>query len=307
MTSSTMMHTGKDLDVMSVAATDSLFETIPDVTSGAEENLPADPSQHSGSETMSEKSGGSSSVVASLEGTLKVMLARINLDPPQPAVGSENIFLRCAPRTSIAMPQCNDFTSVLVSALQNSTKATRPAQLAHTLAVMQDPETVGLGSMPPIESSGAALIVSPDEVLRVNVRCPNVECRCTDELLSRAYNATASLGRVSNSLAHMLVALHSSLRETSSDPLVTDLCELTLQTMGVIANHCGTALGTLVQARRQVRLAQSSLLEACRNNLRRLPLVPGQIFGPAAQEALHRHVSVSETRSRHVGTASGLL
>ncbi|KAK9981114.1 hypothetical protein ABG768_000680 [Culter alburnus] len=40
MTSSPMMHTGQDLDVMSVAATDSLFETIPDVTSGAEENLP---------------------------------------------------------------------------------------------------------------------------------------------------------------------------------------------------------------------------------------------------------------------------
>ncbi len=304
MTSSPTMHTGQDLDVMSVAATDSLFETIPDVTLGAEENLPADPSQHSGSETMSEKSGGSSSV-ASLEGTLKAMLARINLDPPQPAVGSENIFLHRAQRTSITMPQCNDFTSVLVSALQNSMKATRPDQLARTLAVMQDPETVGLGSMPPIESSVAALIVSPDEALRENVRCPNVECRRTDEFLSRAYNATASLGRVSNSLAHMLVALHSSLRETSSNPLVTDLSELTLQTMGVIANHCGTALGTLVQARRQVWLAQSSLPEVCRNNLQRLRLVPGRMFGPAAQEALDRRVSVSETRSHHVGTASG--
>lgn len=51
--------------------------------SGAEENLPADKSHHSGSETVSEKSGGSSSVVASLEGTLKAMLARINLDPPK--------------------------------------------------------------------------------------------------------------------------------------------------------------------------------------------------------------------------------
>ncbi len=85
--------------------------------------------------------------------------------------------------------------------------------------------------MPPIEFSVAALIVSPDEVLRENVRCPNVECRCTDELLSRKYNATASLGHVSNSW-HTLS--------------VTDLSELTLKTMGVIANHCGTALGTPV-------------------------------------------------------------
>lgn len=58
------------------------------------------------------------------------------------------------------MPQCNDFTSVLVSALQNLSKAIRPDVLARTLAVMQDPEAVGLGSMPPIESSVAALIVS---------------------------------------------------------------------------------------------------------------------------------------------------
>lgn len=103
----------------------------------------------------------------------------------------------------------------------------------------------------------------------------------------------------------MLVALHSSLREASSDPLVTELTELTLQAMGVIASHFGTTLGTLVQAQRQDWLAQSSLPEVCRNNLRRLPLVPGRIFGPAAQEALDRHVSVSETRSCLVGTASG--
>ncbi len=49
MTSSPTMHTGHDLDVMSVAATDSLFQTITDVNLGAEENLPADLSKHSGS------------------------------------------------------------------------------------------------------------------------------------------------------------------------------------------------------------------------------------------------------------------
>ncbi len=55
----------------------------------------------------------------------------------------------------------------------------------------------------------------------------------------------------------------------------------------------------------QLWVLQSSLLEVCRNNLWRLPLVPGRIFRPAAQEALDRHVPVSETRSCHVGTASG--
>lgn len=303
-TASPSAVTGHEFDVVSVAASDSLFDASPAIAI-AEGNVHVDQSHNSGSETASVKSGHSSSVVASLEGTLKAMLARINLDPPQPTVSSENVFLRRAQSTSFAMPQCKDFTSVLVAALQGSAKASRPDQLARALAVMQDPDMVGLGSMPSIEPSVAALIVSPDEALRENVRCPNVECRRTDELLSRAYNSTASLGRVSNSLAHMLVALHSSLSEVSSDPLVSELTELALQAMGVVANHCGITLGTLVQARRQVWLAQSSLPEVCRNNLRRLPLVPGRIFGPAAQEALDRRVSVSETRSRHVGSASG--
>lgn len=77
-----MMHTGQELEMMSVAASDSLFEATP-LMSGAEENLPGDQLRHSGGETVSEKSGGSSPVVALLEGTLKAMLARINLDPPQ--------------------------------------------------------------------------------------------------------------------------------------------------------------------------------------------------------------------------------
>lgn len=143
------------------------------------------------------------------------------------------------------MPQCQDFTSVLVSELLNSSKATRPDLLAPTLAVMQVPDIVGLGSMPPKESSVAAL-VSPVEALSENVCCPSVECKCTDELLSHAYNSTATLGHISNSMAHMRITLHSSLNKASSDPLVTDLSELFLQAMSAIASHCGTALGTFV-------------------------------------------------------------
>lgn len=59
---------------------------------------------------------------------------------------------------------------------------------------------------------------------------------------------------------------------------MVDLTELALQAIGVFADHCGTVLGTLVQARRQVWFAQSSLPVVCRNNLRRLPLVPGRVL-----------------------------
>ncbi len=44
------------------------------------------------------------------------------------------------------------------------------------------------------------------------------------------------------------------------------------------------------------------LPEVCRNNLRQLPLSPGQIFGPAAQEALERtRVRAAESRSQYIG------
>lgn len=90
--------------------------------------------------------------------------------------------------------------------------------------------------MPVVEPSSASLIVSPDEVLRENVHYPNVECHHMDEFLSHAYNSTAFLGWVSNSLAHMLVMLHSSLTMPSLDPLVMEVLELALLAMGVIAS-----------------------------------------------------------------------
>ncbi|KAJ8286067.1 hypothetical protein GJAV_G00034190 [Gymnothorax javanicus] len=45
--------------------------------------------------------------------------------------------------------------------------------------------------------------------------------------------------------------LHSSVASKSSDALVAEVSKLAFQAMGVIANQCSTALGTLIQARRQ--------------------------------------------------------
>lgn len=73
-----------------------------------------------------------------------------------------------------------------------------------------------------------------------------------------------------------------------------------LQALDVYLTPWHTCLWPCVHAYRQVWLVQSSLAEICCKNFHQLPLLPGQIFGPAAQEALDRHVSVSETRSRHV-------
>ncbi|MED6242291.1 hypothetical protein ATANTOWER_002474 [Ataeniobius toweri] len=57
----------------------------------------------------------------------------------------------------------------------------------------------------------------------------------------------------------------------------------------------------LVQARRQVWLAQSPLTEACRRTLRGVPVMPGELFGSAAVEALERTVQVRQTSQQLSG------
>lgn len=64
---------------------------------------------------------------------------------------------------------------VLVPALRGSAKSSRPDQLARALAVMHDPDMVGLGGMPSIEPSMAALIVSADKALRKKCTLPQCQ------------------------------------------------------------------------------------------------------------------------------------
>lgn len=299
----------RDADALSVAASESLFavDSASDYgeeepAAGGEEERPPSTRSLSGSGSESHSTASASNASAlPIQNTLKVALARLKLDVPQAAPGSSNLLRRPAGASDeLRMPQCPDFTGVLTESF-GMAMASRPDRTIRALAAMVEPDSVGLGRMPTVEPCIASLIISPDEALRQVVRCPNPECRRTDDLLGRTYSATASLGRVGNSLAHLLLAMHTSLSSTA-DATVTELMNASLQALGAIASDCGRALGLLVQARRQVWLAQSPLPEPCRNSLRALPLLPGQIFGPAAQEALERRMLVSETRNRLIGS-----
>ena len=290
-------------DALSVTASESMFAddrhgAYGDEQPVAEHNPPSHSLSGSGSGSRSGASSAASTAVP-IQCALKVALARLNLDAPIASAGPPNLLRRPAGLgEELRMPQCPDYTSVLTEAFQGA-MTSRADRNIRSLAAMVDPDAVGLGRMPAVEPCVASLIISPDEALRQVVRCPNAECRRTDDLLGRAYSASASLGRVGNSLTHLLLALRESLA-TTQDAAVCELLDASLQSVGAVANECGRSLGLLVQARRQVWLAQSPLPEPCRNSLRALPLVPGQIFGPAAQEALERRVLVSETRSRLV-------
>lgn len=288
-------------DVVSVAATDSLFseasgQPLDDRTLAPARSSPLPSVCGSEPRTGSE----ASSTALSLHDTLKRALAKLELDLPSASTGPANLLCRSVPGTKeVRLPHCKDFTDVVSAAFQ-SALSFRPDRVSRMLADMSTPDAVGLGAMPALEPCVASLIVSPDEALRQDVRCPNKECRRTDDALVKVYNTVARLGRVGNSMGHLLLALHSSSDFVGHEDSTAGLLDASLQALGAVASDCGRALGLLVHARRQVWLAQSPLPEVCRNNLRQLPLIPGHLFGPAAQEALERRVRVTESRSHHV-------
>ncbi|XP_028302770.1 LOW QUALITY PROTEIN: uncharacterized protein LOC114463422 [Gouania willdenowi] len=78
-------------------------------------------------------------------------------------------------------------------------------------------------------------------------------------------------------------------------------CDASLEAFGLMSRELGRIMSILVQARRQVWLSQSNLTEAARRMLRSLPVEPGVIFGPAAQEALERTIQAGQTRQQLAG------
>ncbi len=85
---------------------------------------------------------------------------------------------------------------------------------------MQNAAKYSLGRMPAIELTIASLIVAPDEALRPCARCPQPQCRVTDDLLSKAYDAAARMGHISNSLSHQMLAVSACLQRAPAEASV---------------------------------------------------------------------------------------
>ena len=184
----------QDTDALSVAATDSLFAE-PHGQPPMDAMLA--PSQRSSlhSTSGSEPDTGSKvfSAALSLCDNINMALAKLKLDLPQAPLGPTNLLCRSVPGAKRAqVPHCKDFTEVVSTAFQ-SALTFRPDRAARMLADMSSPDATGLGSMPAVEPCVASLIVSPDEALRQDVRCPNKECRRTDDALVKTYNTVARL------------------------------------------------------------------------------------------------------------------
>ncbi|MEQ2172885.1 hypothetical protein GOODEAATRI_025952 [Goodea atripinnis] len=125
-------------------------------------------------------------------------------------------------------------------------------------AAMQESVKAGLDHMPVVEPAVASLIVSPDEALGPDVRCPRTQC--WDDLLCKVYNAGARAGRLGNSMAHLMFALSASLQDTGGATVAVGFSDAALRTFALMTRE----LGRVMSFRRQVWLAQSPLTEACR-------------------------------------------
>ncbi|MEQ2160330.1 hypothetical protein GOODEAATRI_032588 [Goodea atripinnis] len=127
---------------------------------------------------------------------------------------------------------------------------------------MRNPGDHGLDRMPPVDHCIASLVFSPDEALRERARCPSAQCRVTDDYLCRAYNIAARMARIGNSLSVLLLAQSQILQPGMAGAALGDTIDAALQAFGLM------------------------------QSLRRLPVIPGQLFGPEAERALeHRRQS----------------
>ncbi len=209
----------------------------------------------------------------------------------QPA--QSNVFFRQNADTTFTMPQCKDFVTEFSSALSSNVPRRR-SKSARTLASMAEADSIGVGRAPEIEQPVAALVVSPDEALRGNVRCPSAQCGRTDTLLKKAYESVAYITRAENTICQLLLACNATLESANVDPAVPQFLQTALLTMGHVTCELGTLSATLLTARRQVWLAQARLPEDCMKTLRELPIVPGHLFGPNISELLEKRMKLSE-------------
>ncbi|KAI7792751.1 hypothetical protein IRJ41_019137 [Triplophysa rosa] len=208
-----------ELDVLSTSASDSLFhdhgklkDVFTDVSSG-------------GSVRSTEHSQSNSDDTLAV---LRMAVARLGLDKSVQATQS-NVFFRQPPaENSFTMPPCNDFVAEFSNALTGSGAFKRHPKTARILASMAEADYIGFGRTPEVEQPVAALVVSTDEALRGNVRCPSAQCDCTDSLLKKAFDSTAYITWTKNTICQLLLATTSTLESANVDPSVSQFLQTAL-------------------------------------------------------------------------------
>ncbi|XP_042562141.1 LOW QUALITY PROTEIN: uncharacterized protein LOC122131476 [Clupea harengus] len=226
----------QELDTLSTRASESL-----DMGQGDEaesyESAPHD-SQTSSQDTARGTGVEPEAGQLSIKSTLKAALARLGLDPVPVAVPPQNAFFRTAvQQTAFAVPPSAPYIEELQRCWADPRQFSHLPTNCRVLSAMQGASTYGLERMPNVEPSVAALILSPDEALRPHARCPRPQCRLTDDLIVRCYDAAARTARIGNSMSHLMLALTQTLQGTGDASASQGLCDSSLQAFAFMSRE----------------------------------------------------------------------
>ena len=289
-------------DAISIAASDSLFtEGYAEHESSGGEGGTHSPhrseSSSLGTEGEVPQEPGSDLIMA--RQAIQLALSRLGLDVPAEAASTNEFFRGKQVPKSFSVPTSEAFVRELHSSWGDPKSHLRFQQDCRALFAMEDAAKLGLDRSPLVDPAIAALVVSPDEALRSDARCPRAQCRLTDDYLTKSYDTAARMARLGNSLSHLVLALSQSLQTAGADAPTQGLSDISLRTFAYMTRELGRLMSTLTLARRQVWLAQAPLSSRSRQSLLRLPAVPGTVFGPAAVEALDRGVQARKSRRQY--------
>ena len=128
------------------------------------------------------------------------------------------------------------------------------------LAAMQEAGSYGLDRMASVDPTITSLIVSPDEALTPDACCPRPQCQLTDDLLVRAYNIVACMGRIGNSFSNLTLGLSQMLQESSVDSSAKTLSGAFLQTFAFLSRELGRLMPSVMLGVYQKGVAELSVL-----------------------------------------------
>ncbi|KAL2099504.1 hypothetical protein ACEWY4_003898 [Coilia grayii] len=160
----------RGLDVLSIQAS----ESMDCGGSGTHDSTSPAGSQAASHDTAAASEAGRPSV----QPALKAALARLGLDTSPVAQPQQNAFFRGSAQPSMLdVPPSAPYIEELQRCWADPSRQSHLPTDCRALAAMRDASAYGLQRMPGIEPSVAALVLSPNEALRPDARCPRPQCR----------------------------------------------------------------------------------------------------------------------------------
>ena len=179
---------------------------------------------------------------------MQLALARLGVDAPPAEADAQSAFFREAPTaTAFCVPSSAPFMEEPKRCWEDPRHYSHLPSDCRALANMQGASSYGLDRMPGIEPTLAGLILSPDEALRPDAR-PWPQCRLTDDLIGKSYDAAARMARIGNSMSHLVLALSHCLQSPVVEQSAQALSEASLQAFAYMSRELGRVMSSLTLA-----------------------------------------------------------